>query len=217
MKTLAPWIACFTLIAITHASAADLGRMAIQPRPATIIRQPIDEIPETRFAIEGRLEFNSYSWDLGDDSFRHLAVAPQIVGSHSITDQIELRLGLMVAHLSDDDIDTGDGIMMDPSLTLVRPGIGARFWGNRQTLFPFYADIQINYFLLSGDDVSIQSSPASLSGGAGICYAFEEGIELLVGLTLETSFKDGKTRFNGVDRDLSLHSIGFGLGLRYMF
>lgn len=107
--------------------------------------------------------------------------------------------------------------MMSPNFRFFRPGAGIRLWINRQTEFPLYLDAQLNYYLISGSDFEMRSSPASISGTLGTGYNFAQGIGLRAGLVVESSIQNGRTRFNRVERDFSLSSIGLGFGLQYDF
>ncbi len=208
-------LAAGVLIAI-GVQAADLGRYDIPNRPV-VIRDPVDAVEMDGFAVEGRMEFSSYRWDIGSHSFKHLALAPQVVVSHQVNEWVDLRIGLMGAYLEDDRVEVGDGVLMSPDLFLLRPGAGARLWLNRDTPFSLYMDAQLHYYFIDGRDVSVSSSAASLSCGMGVGYHFDGGVAVLLGFVLETGLRDAEVKFNGKQEDLSLKSAGVGLGFQFAF
>jgi opacity protein-like surface antigen len=210
-----------SLLCAMNIHAAPLGRVDLPPTNVDIVRRPVDTAQKNSYSVEGALGFISYEWDIGSDAFRNTAICPQVAVAHSVTENFDLRAGLMFAWLSDSKTNVADEgepeSIMDPSLSVMRPSAGIRLWANRPSLFPVFLDAQLNYFIASGKDISIRSAMASVQLGAGVNYAFDERISALAEFVFETSFKDGKARFNGNDQDLSIQGTGVIIGMRYDF
>lgn len=202
-------------------SAAEMGRQVIGADKAAaptssgpVVVKNYTGLSEGEGGLEFGVDWVSASWDVGDNSYSDATWSPSVALSYGVTDFLDIRIDARVMHLEDDAKDD----KVDPTLDVIRVGVGARGWLNLSGDLYGYGGLLLGYYGFDGDD--LDSTEGTIGGAidAGVAYLINERAYIRGGLQYDQTLADasGKSK-TGEDVDLSVSAVGFGVGVGMRF
>jgi len=200
---------------ISLASAAELGRRPLN-QDAGSGRMGHPQATETYqyvmaegvVGVEVNLLWDAADFDVGPVSADDKVWSPEVGLFYGVSDRCDIRLCVKMMSLNDEGTD----------LDALRIGIGTKLWATTGSDFIPYLGVLVNYYDLDSDAARGVDGTFGLSGEAGVGYLMTDAFLVRVGISGETFFGDADaTDTDGDPIDVSLSSIGFGIGVTYLF
>lgn len=163
------------------------------------------------------------NWDVGPADGSDNVFVPSVSLYYKVTDAVDVNASLLYASGKDTDEELGD-----TSATLIRLGLGARYWLDTGTRFIPYVGGGIAFAMLDGDTdrtrvddevvgarVSVDNVPGGyLEGGASFMLA--DQLHFTAGLSWDFQFTSDAT-INGRDEDFSVRVLSLNIGVKWAF
>ena len=185
--------------------AAELGRRNVGS--GDVVQGYRGASVEMGVGLDVNLNWNAVDFDIGGGSFDDKAWAPQASIFLGVSEIFDLRATAKYFSAEDDD----------GAIDVVRLGVGSRALFPMGTDFYPFAAVHLNYYIFSVEGASNEEGMLGLSADLGVAYMISEAAVLQTSVQVASSLMDGEADIAGEVEDVSLSSIGLGVGFSVLF
>jgi len=192
---------------------AEMGYHEVQP--AVSARQSAgasvnayaDDFMSGNVGLGLNINWNALSWKIGNQSYNDRAWASQASLIYGMNEIFDIRAS--AKYFSGQDAKS--------DLNALRLGIGTRAWFHTGADFIPFAGASLNYYVFDVNEGSSPEGMFGLSAEAGVAYIMSEWVAIEAWLHGETALNSGSVSVSGKTEDVSLQSLGMGLGVTILF
>jgi hypothetical protein len=197
--------------------AAQLGRIEVGGNVNQYNPVAVEYL--TRWSVEGSIGFYGVDWDVGPWSFSDRSAGWRLGAVYMTAPDLDLRVSLGFLGVTDDDVINPAGVVIEPSIDMIKVGAGVRYWLQRSGRFPIFAGAGVAYWKMDGDQIEVDDGAIALNGEVGITYAIDPYVSAAVALQGDTSIVDAQARMTPGEpqQDLSVTSIGVEASVVWRF
>lgn len=207
-------VAAFTLLFVPFSVlGAELGRIDLTGGGRVSdpgVDRVTGPISTSRSGVELNLLWTSSRWKVEDEKFDGDSWGPELGFFFGVSEYLDLRFMGAYWEAKDESFKVKVG----------RVGLGGKFWVPTGGRVVPSVSLLFNYYLLKAEHPGIDldvDDHFGVSLKLGLDYLLSEFWTLGFGVNFNTLLGKTDIKIDGEKEDLSLNSIGFGIGIGYLF